>query len=243
MKWNGVSLKTKKLLIFLSGLVGFVLLTGFVKEAADIFAGLNLVTDTIADINDATVEEELIRKQLSAFDNQERDLEESLREFDYTETEIKEILGADVSSGQSNTLLVLRRAAQNVKRAKELIKRIKTAGQINPDVATAGYTAISAKSLSDIKVLLAQVIYNQNRDYQGRLLEKAREKHDWDKTRKMLHSESLRVRLGKPERGQDNHKPSDGKPSSEPTKTPASNIDSHGGIHGRIKSWWSGGKD
>lgn len=220
---------------FLVVIVGlsFFLLTGFVKDAADIFAGLSMITDTVTDINDAVLEEELVAKQVDATINQQREIESALRELDYTQSEINDILGAD-SGGSNNTLFVLQRAAQNIKRAKELIKRLKTAGQINPDVATAGYTAMSAKSLTDIKLLLAQVIYNQNRDYQDRVLERAKEKSDWAKTKKMIHSARINLTSD------------DGKNSSRDLHQKSSPlapavVKPPPSISGKIKTWWQEG--
>ena len=241
MFWKRISEEKRKALLVVLAVSSLFLLSGFVKDTASIFSGLSLITDTISDINDATVEEELIQKQVTVFNAQQRDLEESLRELDYTESEIREILGADYRSGSSNTLLVLRRAAQNLKRAKELIKRLKVAGQINPEVATAGYTAISAKSLSDIKILLAQVIYNQNRDYQDRLLERAREKNDWDKTRKMLHVESVRVRTGNPNFGDKAVRDQSG-PIGVSDRSSLKQADPTS-VSERVRNWWSGGRD
>lgn len=211
----------KKQILIFSSVLSFFLLTGYVKEVASIFSGLTQISDTVTDIDDAVLEEKMISKKIQAFQSQKDDIENSLRELDYTESEIKSILEEGGMAGNSNPLDVLRRASQNIKRVKSLMERLRIIKEFNPDSATAAYSAVSVRSLSDIKLLLAQIVYNQNRDYKDRLLQEKKESLETKNVQNLLHEESLRMREGQVKGAR---------------KSPSNNS-----LGERVKSWWSNG--
>lgn len=179
----------KNILAVIGAFTVLMFLGGAMSQIEAMFAGVDMVTGTIEDVNESVFTEKSIENHISTVQEQKREFYDTLSELEMDEEELKAIFQSDVAS-EDNALQVLRKTARNIKRAKAFASRVIGTKQFNPSSVTAVNTAESARSLDEVKVLLAQVVENQNRDYRDRVLERAMEKHATYSRRKMIHEKA-----------------------------------------------------
>ena len=185
----------KNILAIIGGIAVVLSLCGALSQVEVMFAGVDMVTGTIDEVNDAVFTEQAIENQMAAIQTQKRKLSDSLSELKYSESEIKEIMHDDFSSGD-DLLLILRKTARNIKRAKAFAKRVIGLKQFNPSSVTAVNTADTARSMDEVKVLLSQIVQNQNRDYKDRVLTHASYEKETSRRQKMIHEQASKISTG-----------------------------------------------